>query len=352
MLRFMKMGSRPEERPVRGRNGLRWGAAGLGALAVVAAAAPASAQVQTVARQDDVHSDLVSLVRSQRESKSQWSFSASQQNDSFPGWLEWVPTRSDNRVPGTRQMDDDGWTAEVQLQATRTRGDEQWTGGLRYSMITQRGAWEPQADDYRGLRTDLVELNLQRNERRSLGDGSTLVWGLGGGLQGLGNLGGHTVQEQFHLHGGFGGRSGPALQSNFSTQHATVVPFVSGGVAWEKPLSLEQLQLRSSMTTSLALGHGLSTLQGQVGLNFQPSSRWNVESGVVLAGVHSNHPALNFIHPNGIRPGAYIETQVKLGSQLRAFGRVQTGGVQDEPVYLVGFSVGLGPRPWLRSSFQ
>lgn len=351
----MRIGPRPEERPQRhGSATPRWAAAGLATLAVVGAAAPVAAQVQTVARQDDPPPpDLLTLVRSQPDPPPpRWSFSASQQNDSFPGWLEWVPTPSTNRVPGTRHMDDDGWTAEVQLQATRTQGDQQWTGGLRYSMLTQRGAWQPQAPDYRGLRTDLVELTLQHNQRSQLPDGSTLTWGLGGGVQGLGNLGGHTVQEQFHLHGGFGGRTGAALQSTFSTQGATLTPMVMGGVAWDKPLSAEQLQLRASATTSLALGHGLSTLQGQMGLNFQASQRWNVESGVMLAGVHANHRALHFLDANGLRPGAYVETQVQLGSRLQAFGRVQTGGVQGEPVYVVGFSVGRGARPWLRPSFQ
>ena len=37
---------------------------------------------------------------------------------------------------------------------------------------------------------------------------------------------------------------------------------------------------------------------------------------------------------------------------VRAFGRVQTGGIQNEPVYTVGFSIGLGPNPWIRPGFN
>ena len=271
----------------------------------------------------------------------------------MPGWLEWVPTNSANRIPGSRQLDDNGWTAEVRLQATRTQGDEQWAGGLRYSMLTQRGSWAPASPDYRGYRTDLGELVLQHNHRVELDNGSTLYYGLGGGLQSIGDLGGHTVQEQFHIHGGFGGRTGSSLQATNTTPgRATLVPLITAGVRLDQPLQFQDWSLRSSLYSSLAVGQGLSSVQGQLGLNFQPTSRFNLEAGVMAAGVSSSHPAMDFMHQDGIRSGAYLESNYRVSKHVRAFGRVQTGGIQGEPVYTIGFSIGGGPGPWISPGFN
>ncbi|MBS2040914.1 hypothetical protein JST97_38360 [bacterium] len=340
-----------------GRSGrISWGAVGLGVLGVAGACGPAAAQVKVTPQPEEPKPlSLADQIRLQTkfDPPAQWSVSASQQNDSMPRWLEWVPTQGSNRIPGRTQFDDDGWTAEVRLQATRTQGNEQWTTGFRYSMLTQRGAWEPVAPDYRGLRSDLGELVVQHNQRVPLGNGSTLYYGVGGGLQAIGDLGGHTVQEQFHIYGGFGGRTGPALQRfNTTPGHADLMPLVTAGVRLDQPLGQSDLALRSSLYSSLALGRGLSTVQGQMGLNFQPNSRFNLEGGVSASGVYSANPAMNFMRQDGIRPGAYVESNLQLTRHIRAFGRVQTGGIQNEPVYTVGFSVGLGPNPWLSPGFH
>lgn len=343
-------------RPAR----VSWGAVGLSALGIAGACGPVAAQVKVTPHPEEpIRLSLADQVRLSRPDdnvhppSAQWSVSGSQQNDSMPGWLEWVPTNAANRMPGSRQFDDNGWTAEVRLQVTRTQGDDQWTGGLRYSMLTQRGSWEPASPDYQGYRTDLGELVLQRNQRVELGNGSTLYYGLGGGLQSIGDLGGHTVQEQFHLRGGFGGRTGGALQSvNTTPGQATLTPLVTAGVRLDQPLRFQDWSLRSSLYSSLALGQGMSSVQGQLGLNFQPNSRLQMEGGVMAAGVYSNHPAMNFMHPNGVRPGAYVESSYQVSKHVRAFGRVQTGGIQGEPVYMVGFAIGAGPGPWIQPGFN
>jgi hypothetical protein len=342
------------EKNARPSNGIPWKAVGLGVLGVAGACGPAAAQVQVAPKAaEPLPLDLVDQVRLSRSEPAQWSVSASQQNDSMPGWLEWVPSSDDNRIPGKRQSDDNGWTAEVRIQATRTQGDEQWTGGLRYSMLTQRGSWAPAAPNYQGLRSDLGEVVVQRNQRVERNDGSTLYYGVGGGLQSIGDLGGHTVQEQFHLHGGFGGRTGSALQSTNTTPgKATVVPVVTAGVRLDQPLRFQDWSLRSSLYSSLALGQGLSSLQGQVGLNYQATPRWNVEGGAMAAGVYSNHPAMDFMQHNGVRPGAYVESNYQVSKHVRAFGRVQTGGIQGEPVYSIGFAIGGGPGPWIQPGFN
>lgn len=43
--------------------------------------------------------------------------------------------------PGTRGGDDNGWTAEVRLDLTRTTGDAQTVSSGRYAMVTERGSW-------------------------------------------------------------------------------------------------------------------------------------------------------------------------------------------------------------------
>ncbi|MBN9413930.1 MAG: hypothetical protein J0I12_00770 [Candidatus Eremiobacteraeota bacterium] len=344
----------PAENRAGRSKGISWGTVGLGVVGIAGACGPAAAQVQVTPQPEEpIRLNLVDQVRLSHQEPAQWSVSASQQNDSMPGWLEWVPTNDANRIPGKRQFDDNGWTAEVRLQATRTQGDEQWTGGVRYSMLTQRGSWAPAAPEYRGYRTDLGEVVVQHNQRVELGNGSTLYYGVGGGVQAIGDLGGHRVQEQFHIHGGFGGRTGSALQTNNTTPGtATVTPLVTAGVRLDQPLQLRDWSLRSSLYSSVALGQGMSSLQGQMGLNYQASSRLNVEGGVMAAGVYSNHPAMDFLHQNGVRPGAYVESNYQVSKHVRAFGRVQTGGIQGEPVYTIGFAIGGGPGPWISPGFN
>jgi hypothetical protein len=47
-----------------------------------------------------------------------------------------------------------------------------------------------------------------------------------------------------------------------------------------------------------------------------------------------------------------VESNFQVSRHVRAFGRVQTGGIQGEPVYLVGFAIGGGQGPWIKPGFQ
>ncbi|MCA9793538.1 MAG: hypothetical protein KC910_17125 [Candidatus Eremiobacteraeota bacterium] len=270
----------------------------------------------------------------------------SQGNDSLPGFLSGIVPEKD-RVPGQDRNDDDGWTAELRGEYVRTQGDDQWVGAGRYSMLTQRGAWEP-APDYHGLRTDLAEIGVQHNTRLHLDGRTDLIYGVGGGLQSLGNLGGHDFQEWFHANGGFGGRVGDSLQANYTTDGFTIRPVVTGGVALHRQLDeAGQFSAKTSLEGTLPLGRGLSSLRGEAGLEYRPFDRLTFEGGVRVEGAYSNHPALDFLEVDGVRPGAFAGAELGVTRNLHAFARVETGGIRDEPVYLVGFTIGGGSKPWL-----
>jgi len=264
---------------------------------------------------------------------------------------EFMPGSSKHRVPGKRGFDDDGWTAELGARATRTEGDQQWTGGLRYSILSERGS-RGQSPEYSGKRVDLGEITLQKNERSTGPDGTQTYLGVGGGLQMVGNLGGRGVQEWFHKEGGLGGRTGSALQQNYTQDQPTVVPIVTGGWGQLKPTAIQDLHLRTSLSGALALGRGMSSLQGELALQYKPSSRWEVAAGVTASGVYSNHQAMDFIQSNGVRSGAFVESSLQVVPGVKAFARVQNHGVQAEPVYNIGISVGGGDSPWLIPSFR
>lgn len=317
---------------------------GLGVLGVAAGlAAPAQAHVQVQAR--SANEEAPRALAQQLKPRAEYRFTFSQANDSVPGYLEPI-VPSHDRVPGLRRADDDGWTAELRGEAVRTQGNEQWVLASRYSMLTQRGAWEPKAPDYASLRTDLLEIGLQRNWKEPLGPRTDLVYGLGGGVQSLGPLGGHWLQQSFHIHGGLGGRLDPQLQHVYSTRSATLYPELSAGAGLYHRLN-DEWTAKGTASTTLALGPGLSTARLETGLEFRPWSRVTFEGGVNLSGVYSNHRALDFLDVNGVRPGAYLGTEVRLTRGLNAWARVESNGVRAEPVYLIGFTIGGGPRPWL-----
>lgn len=311
----------------------------LGVAAGLAAPAQAHVQVKPKPREEEPTSLRDSLTR------PEYRFTYSHANDSVPGFLEPIVPAND-RVPGQTRADDDGWTAELRLEAVRTEGDQQWVVASRYSMLTQRGAWEPKAPDYASLRTDLLEIGVQRNWKESLGPRTDLVYGLGGGVQSLGPLGGHWVQQSFHIHGGFGGRLDPQLQHNYSTSSATIYPVVTAGAGVYHRLN-DEWTARGTAATTVPLGPGFSTARLETGLEYRPWSRVTFEGGVNVSGVYSNHRALDFMDVNGVRPGAYLGAGYRVTRGLNAFARVETNGVRSEPVYLIGFTIGGGPRPWL-----
>lgn len=341
----------PRESANRVGAGFALGLSLVGAVAGMAAPAQAQVQMQTPVQQPKSLLDSIQAFPSEhtlvRPDSTEKSFTFSQINDSMPGFLEpLVPANA--KVPGLNRSDDDGWTAELRQEFVATQGADQWVLASRYSMLTQRGAWEPVAPDYQGLRTDLLEIGVQRNWKQSLGDRTDLVYGVGAGVQSLGPLGGHRLQESFHIHGGFGGRVGDDLQNLYSTASATVYPLVSAGVGVHHRLDhSNQWTVKGTLAATAPLGPGLTTLRAETGLEYRPWSRVTFDAGVNLSAVHSNHRAMDFLPSSGVRPGAYVGAEVNLVRQLNAFARVETHGVRGEPVYLIGFTIGGGPRPWL-----
>ena len=97
----------------------------------------------------------------------------------------------------------------------------------------------------------------------------------------------------------------------------------------------------SSLQSALALGQGLSSVQGQLSLHYQPSNRWNADAGLSLAASYSNHPAMKFLPSSGVRPGAFVGATYNITDKIGVHARVQTGGIQREPLYTIGFKVGI-----------
>lgn len=322
--------------------GIALGLSVLGVAAGLAAPAQAEVQVAPPTRPEPARS-----LRDLLEEPTEQRFTLSQVNDSMPDFLEpMIP--SGDRVPGMKRADDDGWTAEIRQEYVRTQGRDQWTMASRYSMLTQRGAWEPQSPNYQSLRTDLVEIGVQRNWSQEIGPRTELVYGLGGGVQALGPLGGHWVQQSFHIHGGFGGRLDPALQHVYSTESPHVSPLLTGGVGvYHRFESEGRLTAKGTLGATIPIGRGFTTARAETGLEFRPWSRVMLETGVQLSAVHSNHRALDFLEVNGVRPGAYAGAEVKVTRSINAFARVETHGVRSEPVYMIGIAIGGGSRPWL-----
>jgi hypothetical protein len=313
----------------------RLGAAVLGATAVLGIANQAAAQ----------EPPLTSFSVRQ-EDEDGVSFGFSQTNDSLPSYLEGLAGRDEMRPDGSH-TDDDGWTAELRFDVTRTRGNTQEVGTLRYSMLTEKDAWAP-GPGYGGRRADLGEVAFQRNTRRAVNDRLDVVTGIGGGLQASGDLGGLGVQEWWHINGGFGGRTGDALQRNYSTSDVDFAPLVTGGIGADLRLNNSgTVTLRSSVQGNLALGPGISSARSELGLEVQPRDWLTVEAGAKLDAVYASSNAYHFADLNGVRPGYYAQAQARVFSGVQAFARVEDGGFRDEPVYTVGFRVGLGARPWL-----
>lgn len=278
--------------------------------------------------------------------KAEYSVSLDQTNDSMRPWMRGT-LNGDDKVPGTNQSDDDGWTSELRFDITRTQGDEQWVLGGRHAMLTQQGAWLP-SEDYSGLRTDLAEIALQKNFRTQLNDRLELTYGIGGGLQASGPLGGHGLQEWFHYNGGFGGRVGDDLQSNYSTDNISFAPILTGGVGARYRLTENgQLSAKSTLQGTAAFGPGFSTLRTEAGLVYQPFERLSLEAGGKLDASYATSPAFDFYDTDGIRPGYYGQVNLDLFKNVRAYGRIQDGGFRDEPVFMIGFTIGGGSRPWL-----
>lgn len=321
--------------------GKRLGLMALGAISLSGIAGTAAAQEAP----DPPPESSVSLTLQDPPARSSdWRFSVSHTNDSlnlFPG-----VARGDDRSPDGIP-DDDGWTAGMRFDFTKTDGNEQWVGALRYDMLTQQGAWE-HAEDYQGFRTDIAEIGLQKNFRQELSERTDLYYGIGGGLQLHGELGGEYFQLKTHEL--VGGRLEPELQNTYTTNGVSFAPVVTGGVGVRHELnSTGSLAMKSSLEGSVALGPGLSTLRASTGLIAQPHERISLEGGVLLGAAHANARSMDFYDIDGVRPGAYGQVDFKVSEGFNVFGRLESGGVRDEPYYMIGISIGLGggSKPWL-----
>lgn len=277
--------------------------------------------------------------------KAKWSGSVSEINDSLK-WGKGV-LEDHEKTPGEKYSDDDGWTAELSFDLTKTQGDQQWVLAGRHAMLTQQGAWV-QAPDYQGFRTDLGEIALQKNLRVELNDRANLTYGFGGGLQATGNLGGRELQEWFHKKGGFGGRVGDDLQGNYTTNGLEFAPILTGGAGISYDLnSSGSLKALGQVQGTLALGPGFSNLRSEAGLEYAPFPRLSLESGVKLDASYANSRGMAFYDTNGVRPGAYAQVNLETLKGISFFTRFEDGGFRNEPVFSVGFKIGIGSKPWL-----
>lgn len=279
-------------------------------------------------------------------------FEGSSINDSFKDHLGIVPDR--HRQPGTDHGDDNGWTAEVRLDAVRTQGDRQNVTSGRFSMVTERGSWNP-SPDYGGYRTDIGEFAHQWNFRDKVDSRTDFVYGAGIGVQSVGELNGRQAQEWFHGVWPNGGRIGAeqGLQQNYLTSSPTFAPMVTGGAGFRYQLD-DQWLAKTSVEGALPLGPGLANVRATAGLEFRPADRIHLEGGVGVMGSWAQgeaRDALRFIDAEGVRPMAYVHGEYRLFDNVSAFGRIDNGGIRNEPVYRIGITIHFGgqkaERAWL-----
>lgn len=264
-------------------------------------------------------------------------------NDSFNDPLGIASPR--NSVPNGINTDDNGWTAEVRLDHVKTEGDRQQVTSGRLMMVTERGSWDP-TPDYGGRRQDIVEIAHQRNFRVPLGERTDLHYGIGGGVQLVGPLGGEALQEGFHKYAPFGGRLGPeeGLQSHYTTGSVSVSPMVTGGVGvFQRLDEAGRFQARATLQGTLPLGpQSLGAVRAELGMRAWPTQRLTLEAGVNLTGVYTTGRALDFMKADGVRPGGYASVDYQVTDHIRPFVRMDFGGLRDEPVYSVGVSINFG----------
>lgn len=262
-------------------------------------------------------------------------------NDSFRDFLG--TGRARDYRPGTHDGDDNGWTHESRISAVRTDGDRQTVTGLRLQMVTERGSWEP-VPGYGARRTDIWEVVHQRNFREHLDERTELLYGGGLGVQAVGDLGGRHIQEWFHdnISGGRIGEAG-GLQTNYSTNSPTFSPLVTGGVALRHRLDDQgEWHLKNSLEGALPLGPGLAAIRAGSALEYRPVDRLTFEVGAGVTGSWDQGPALNFIDAGGVRPGAWAGAEYRLTRNASVFGRIDAGGIRDEPVYRMGLTIHFG----------
>ena len=261
-------------------------------------------------------------------------------NDFMPdSWTDWLGS-PEHKTPDGSAFDDDGWTAEVKLEANIQRGDRETVFGGRLAMITQTGSRAPFAADYQGLRTDLGELVVQQNFRFQPNERTTVDYGVGGGVQAIGNLGGERLQTWWHEVGPAGGRVGDDLQGNYTSQSFRAMPLVTGGakVTYQAGANLD---LITSTQASVPFGQGIGNVGFRAGIGSSKGA-FRYEVGGKLDATWTNARELDFHEIDGIRDGLYAKVEYEPGKYGAFFTQLETGGLRNEPVLSVGFRIGGG----------
>lgn len=319
----------------------------LAATALSGTAAAAQAPTETVILSNSPCCDgqLPNLAKEDppaRDDGLKFGVTGSFVNDNMPGFLSRNLGKPQDKTPDGKYFDDDGWTAELKLEANWQNESKEYVLGGRLMMATERGAWDPSNTDYTGKRTDVGELVFQRNERVKLAPSTTLDFGVGGGVQAVGQLGGESVQRWWHGLGTFGGRTGNALQGNQMSDSYRVMPLVTGGVQLTQQLT-DHLSLTAGGQALVPVGQGLGVVGLQTGLQGELGPV-RVEVGGKLDGSWSKAPELEFMDVNGVRPGAYGSLELDTKSFGSLYTKVETGGFRNEPTFTIGLRVGLGGR--------
>ena len=272
--------------------------------------------------------------------KTKVGFQLNSVNDFMPdAWTGWLGGPG-HKIPDGTAFDDDGFTAEVQLLGNLQRGNEEWVVGGRIAMVTQRGSRYPYAENYQGLRADIGEVVVQRNLRTRLSPEVTLDYGVGGGLQFVGNVGGEDLQRWWHVAGPAGGRVGEDLQGSQVRDGFRTMPLMTGGAKLTYTVS-PQMDLMLSTQASVPFGRGIGNvgLRAGVGKSVGPV---NIEVGGKLNATWMEAPELGFHATSGLREGWYGRLEVEPGKWGGIYTQLETGGLRNEPVLTFGIRIGGG----------
>lgn len=277
-----------------------------------------------------------------KKAEADWGVQINSVNDFMPdSWTSWLGG-PDHKIPDGSAFDDDGWTAEVQLITNFQKGDEELVVGGRLMMVTQPGSRAPFGADYQGLRTDVGEFVVQKNFREQLNDQLTLDYGVGGGVQAIGNIGGEKLQRWWHESGPVGGRVGDALQGNQMTDGFRVMPMLTGGARlnynWNDAVDL---RLTGQANVPVGNGMGYAGLRAGVGKEIGP---FNLEVGGKLDGVWTGAEELSFHDPSGLREGLYGRLEYEPGKWGGVYTQLETGGLRNEPILTLGVRIGFGTK--------
>jgi hypothetical protein len=291
-------------------------------------------------------SDVVDLSKEdpptkREDDKMKFGVTGSFVNDNMPTFLGPIGDAK-HKTPDGDYFDDDGWTAELRLEANWQNETSEYVLGGRLMMATERGSYDGSNLDFTGKRTDVAELVLQRNERVKLNESTTLDFGIGGGIQAVGQLGGESVQRWWHDTDILGGRTGQALQGDQMSDGFRVVPLVTGGVQLKHDL-MNHLSLTTGAQALVPVGQGLGVVGLQAGLQSELGPV-RLEFGGKLDGSWSNAKELEFMDVDGVRPGAYGSVELDTKKFGSIYTKVETGGFRDEPTLTVGLRLGLGGR--------